>query len=153
MNKIKQLFAQAANRMAHQAKDEILEKEKEKTLDLIKGAALEGEFSLYLSVLPYKRWNDIKDWLKECDYVVKHNVGEVVAEIIWDDIAIQKVIICTPPKTAKVTYVKPSVACWVWDNEQYDYICPDCGEHSDCVSNFCPNCGGRRYEIKEKENN
>lgn len=151
MDKIKQLFAQAANRIAHQAKDEVLEKEKEKTLDLIKSAALEGEFGLYLSTSTYKRWNDVKNWLKECDYVVKHNVGDIVAEIIWDDIAIQKVIICTPPKTAKITYVEPTVACWIWDERQYDYICPECGKHSEYISNFCPNCGGRRYEIKEKE--
>lgn len=154
MTKIKQLFAQAANGIAHQAKVEMLEKEKEETLALIKNAAQEGTFSIYVSTLTYKRWSDIKKWLEECDYVVKWNIGDIVAEIVWDDVAIQRVIVCTPPKPAKITYTEPTKAiCWIWDKEQYDYICPDCGKHSEYVSNFCPNCGGRRYEIKEKENN
>ena len=152
MSKIKQLFAQAANRIAHQAKAETLEKEKELTLSLIESTAREGEFHLYVSVLTYKRWNDVKKWLEECDYVVKYNVGDIIAEIIWDDIAIQRFIICTPPKPAKVTYAEPTVACWIWDDKQYDYICPECGKHSECMYVFCPNCGGRKYEIKEKEN-
>ncbi len=151
MTKIKQLFAQAANRIAHQAREETLEKEKEETLALIKNASLEGAFSIYVSTLTYKRWNDIKNWLKECDYVVKWNIGDIVAEIVWDDIAIQRVIVCTPPKPAKVTYAEPTAACWIWDKEQYDYICPECGKHSEYMYVFCPNCGRRKFETKEKE--
>ena len=154
MDKIKQLFAQAANAITHKANTQILEDEKEKTLACIKEAALRGEFSTTLPVLAYKKWGYIKKWLEECDYVVKWKACDIAAEVIWDDIAITQIIICTPPKPAKITYVEPTKAiCWIWDKEQYDYICPDCGEHSEYISNFCPNCGGRRYDIKEKENN
>lgn len=32
---------------------------------------------------------------------------------------------------------------WKKDNVQWDYVCPECEEHSEYETKFCPNCGAR----------
>ena len=151
MDKIKCLFALAANARAHKVKEKELEKEKEKVAAKIAAAADAGRMDCYISYYNEKFAQQIIEGLISLGYVVVNYPESGYFKVCWDDLSITKVIICTPPTPAKITYVEPTVACWIWDKEQYDYICPDCGKHSEYVSNFCPNCGGRRYSLEGRK--
>lgn len=42
---------------------------------------------------------------------------------------------------------------WIFDPHPYDYVCSECGKHSEYTSPYCPNCGkklkpleGRKYD-------
>ena len=42
---------------------------------------------------------------------------------------------------------------WIFDPHPYDYVCSECGKHSEYTSPYCPNCGkklkpieGRNYD-------
>ena len=154
MDKIKCLLAFAANARARKVREQQLNAEKEKVALEIEKAADAGLFYTLIKYTDRKFAKEIIEGLTSLGYVIVDHPENAYFKVSWDDLSITKFIICTPPKPAKITYVEPTKAvCWIWDKKQYDYICPDCGEHSEYVSNFCPNCGGRRYEIKEKENN
>ena len=72
--------------------------------------------------------------------------------------------ILTQPMPAKVHYAigwlnseekkkAAMVGEWIFDSHTYDYVCSECGKHSEYTSSYCPNCGkklkpleGRKYD-------
>ena len=53
----------------------------------------------------------------------------------------------------KITWPEEKLGEWIFDPHPYDYVCSECGKHSEYTSPYCPNCGkklkpieGRNYD-------
>ena len=112
----------------------------------------------------------IADWLKSLGFTVKQ-VNPIWCEVTWpkeedilERLRSETFKILTQPMPAKVHYAigwlhseekKKAVASgdWTFDQHCYDYVCSECGKHSEYTSPYCPNCGkklkpleGRKYD-------
>ena len=120
----------------------------------------------------YACGDQIEGWLKSLGFTVKQ-VNPIWCEITWPEeedicekIRREGIKIMTQPKSATVHYAigwlhseeKKKAAMigeWIFDSHCYDYVCSECGKHSEYTSPYCPNCGkklkpidGRNYDIK-----
>lgn len=55
----------------------------------------------------------------------------------------------------KITWLEEAIGEWYFDPYPYDYVCSECGKHSEYISPHCPNCGkklkpieGRKYDTE-----
>ena len=108
----------------------------------------------------------IAEWLKSLGFTVKQ-VDPFWCEITWpeeEDICEKLRRECLPilnstlPESARnavsrLTFIKEDLGEWVFDPRCYDYVCSECGKHSEYTSPYCPNCGkklepleGRKYD-------
>lgn len=148
MSKIKEIFAVAANKMAHNARDKQFDDYKERLVERITKAANDGEFSLQVNTYSARgRWAELKQWLENLGFVVGWNANNLMAVIKWDDVSITKIEMVTEPKPAVTTLNKISRIefGWDYDGNRYDFVCSCCHEHSEYTSNYCPHCGAKTY--------
>lgn len=148
MSKIKEILAKAANKMAHNARDEQFEDYKEQLVERITKTANDGEFSLPVNTYSARgRWAELKQWLESLGFVVGWNANNLMAVIKWDDISIAEIEMKTKPKPVVTTFDKVSRIefGWNYDTTRYDFVCSYCNEHSEYTSNYCPHCGAKMY--------
>lgn len=105
----------------------------------------------------------IKPWLEGLGFQVKSNGWGSRYKITWPEeedilkrLRSQSFKILTRPMPAKVTWsvkIDREEGTWIFDPHSYDYVCSECGKHSEYTSPYCPNCGknmkpieGRRYD-------
>lgn len=153
MSKIKEILATAANRIAHNVRDEQFEDYKERLIERINKAANDGEFSLPVNTYSaHGRWAELKQWLESLGFVVGWNANNLMAVIKWDDVSIAEIEMVTEPKPATVIYVEKLNKIefgWRFDPHPYDYVCTCCSEHSEYKTKYCPNCGAKMIVEKE----
>ena len=114
----------------------------------------------------------IQPWLEGLGFKVKQ-VNPIWSEVTWPEeedlierLRSETFKILTQPMPAKVHYAigwlnsenkkKMAIAGeWIFDSQTYDYVCSECGKHSEYTSPYCPNCGkklkpieGRKYDTK-----
>lgn len=77
----------------------------------------------------------IKPWLESLGFKVRDKGWGSWYEITWPEESI--------------------LGDWIFDPHTYDYVCSECGKHSEYTSHYCPNCGkklkpieGRNYDTK-----
>lgn len=112
----------------------------------------------------------IEGWLKSLGFAVKQ-VNPIWCEVTWPEeedilerLRSESFKILTQPMPAEVHYAigwlnseekKKAVASgeWIFDSHTHDYVCSECGKHSEYISPYCPNCGkklkpleGRKYD-------
>lgn len=93
----------------------------------------------------------IADWLKSLGFTVKQ-VNPIWCEVTWpeeEDVLKQlrdrAFEILTKPvpysliRGIKIERKEPGT--WIFDQHRYDYVCSECGKHSEYTSPYCPNCG------------
>lgn len=91
MSKIKEIFATAANKIAHNTRDKQFEEFKEQLVERINEAANEGKFCLYVKTFSVEgRWEELELWLKSVGFIVIWNSSSLMAVIKWDDKSIAK---------------------------------------------------------------
>lgn len=141
MSKIKEIFAMAANKMAHNVRDEQFEDYKEQLVERINKAANEGEFCLHVNTFSAKgRWEELKSWLENLGFVVGWNSNNLMAVVKWDDNSIAKKTMIT--EFTRASHIEFG---WDYDANRYDFVCRCCHEHSEYTSNYCPHCGAKTY--------
>ena len=76
----------------------------------------------------------IADWLKSLGFTVKQ-VNPIWCEVTWPE--------------------EDVLGEWIFNSHTYDYVCSECGKHSEYTSPYCPNCGkklnpteGRKYDTE-----
>ena len=108
----------------------------------------------------------IEGWLKSLGFTVKQ-VNPIWCEITWpeeEDILERLRRECMPilnsslPDAARraidgLKVKQEELGTWIFDSHTYDYVCSECGKHSEYTSPYCPNCGkkmkpleGRKYD-------
>ena len=158
MNKIKEIFAVAANKMAHEAQEEAWEDYKKKVRDRMKEVISEGKFECFINQLacPSGRWKETMEWLRDLGYVVSWQCGNTMARVKWDDSSIAKLnrddaSLYRALRAQEVREEKdllkqkeePDSFIWIFDPHPYDYICSCFNEHSEYRTKYCPNCGAK----------
>ena len=109
----------------------------------------------------------IADWLKSLGFIVKQ-INPIWCEVTWPEeediierLHSETFKILTQPMPAKVRYVigwlnreekKKTVVSgeWTFNPHCYDYVCSECGKHSEYTSPYCPNCGKKLKPIEGK---
>ena len=111
----------------------------------------------------------IKPWLESLGFKVRDKGCGTWYEITWpeEDIIERLRRECAPilnsslPDAARraiggLTFTKKeTLGEWIFDPHPYDYVCSECGKHSEYTSPYCPNCGkklkpieGRNYDTE-----
>lgn len=106
----------------------------------------------------------IKPWLESLGFQVKNNGWGSWYKITWPEeediierLRSKTFKILTQPTLAKFTWHvkvdREELGTWIFDPHPYDYVCSECGKHSEYTSPYCPNCGkklkpieGRNYD-------
>jgi hypothetical protein len=141
MNKIREIFATVANKMAHNARDEEFQIYKKQLMERVNTAANEGEFCLHVNTFSAKgHWGELKSWLESLGFTVGWNAGNIMAVVKWDDDSIAKQTMATNP--ARADSIKFG---WHYDTTRYDFVCSCCHEHSEYTSDYCPHCGAKTF--------
>lgn len=106
----------------------------------------------------YACGGQIEGWLKSLGFTVKQ-VNPFWCEITWpeeedpierlrkevNDIWSRRI----PVKfTWGVKIEREVLGEWVFDSHTYDYVCSECGKHSEYTSPYCPNCGKKLKPIE-----
>ena len=112
----------------------------------------------------------IKPWLESLGFKVRDKGWGTWYEITWpeeEDIIERLRRECAPILNSSLLYAarraidgltftkKETLGEWTFDPHSYDYVCSECGKHSEYTSPYCPNCGkklkpieGRNYDTK-----
>ena len=107
----------------------------------------------------------IKPWLESLGFQVKKNGWGSWYKITWPEeqktcqiffglSPLNTLTKSTPTKfTWSVKIDREELGTWIFDPHPYDYVCSECGKHSEYTSPYCPNCGkklkpieGRNYD-------
>lgn len=108
--------------------------------------------------------------MKSLGFTVKQ-INPIWCEVTWPEeediierLRDEAFKILTKPVPAKVHYAigwlnseeKKKAAMmgeWIFDSHVYDYVCSECGKHSEYTTHYCPHCGkkmkpleGRKYD-------
>ena len=115
--------------------------------------------------------DEIITWLRSLGFKVtagtyKYYITWPEEEDLIERLRSETFKILTQPMPAKVHYAigwlhseekKKAVTSgeWTFDPHCYDYVCSECGKHSEYTSPYCPNCGkklkpieGRNYDTE-----
>jgi hypothetical protein len=102
---------------------------------LLREIAADGEKKVKYNENDYCAGDYIAGWLRNLGFTVKRVGPSDWYEITW-------------PK-------EEYIGEWIFDPHPYDYICSECGKHSEYTSPYCPNCGkklksieGRKYDTE-----
>ena len=111
----------------------------------------------------------IKPWLESLGFQVRDKGWGSWYEITWpeeEDIIERLRRECMPilnsslPDAARraidgLKVKQEELGTWEFDPHCYDYVCSECGKHSEYTSPYCPNCGkklkpieGRNYDTE-----
>ena len=120
--------------------------------------AADGEKKARYKPNDYCCGDRIADWLRSLGFTVKQ-VNPIWCEITWpeeEDIIerlrsesfkiLTKPVPCTPIWGLKIERKEPSF--WSFDPHAYDYVCSECGKHSEYTSPYCPCCGKKLKPIE-----
>ena len=107
----------------------------------------------------------IEGWLKSLGFTVKQ-INPIWYEITWPEeedicekLRREGIKILTQPTLAKVHYaigwlnseekkIAAMMGEWIFDPHCYDYVCSECGKHSEYTSPYCPYCGKKLKPIE-----
>lgn len=110
----------------------------------------------------------IQPWLEGLGFKIKQ-VNPFWCEVTWpeeEDIIERLHRECMPilnsslPNAARraidgLKVKREELGTWIFDSQAYDYVCSECGKHSEYTSPYCPNCGkklkpieGRKYDTE-----
>jgi hypothetical protein len=96
----------------------------------------------------------IKPWLESLGFQVKNIGWGSWYKITWPEEEDTLKRLRVPVKfTWHVKVDREELGTWIFDPHPYDYVCSECGKHSEYTSPYCPNCGkklkpieGRNYD-------
>lgn len=108
----------------------------------------------------------IKPWLESLGFQVKNLGWGSHYKITWPEEEEEDVLkrlrsegfkILTKPVPCAVTWglkiKQEELGFWYFDPHCYDYVCSECGKHSEYITHYCPHCGkklrpteGRNYD-------
>lgn len=102
--------------------------------------------------------DEIITWLRSLGFKVtagtyKYYITWPEEEDILERLRSESFKILTQPMSAKVTWGLrlerfEEEREWIYHSVQHDYVCSECGKHSEYTSPYCPNCGKKLKPIE-----
>ena len=100
----------------------------------------------------------IADWLESLGFTVKQ-INPIWCEVTWPDeednleqLRDRAFKILTKPVPCKLTWgvkiEREELGTWTFDSHVYDYVCSECGKHSEYTTHYCPHCGKKLKPIE-----
>ena len=100
----------------------------------------------------------IADWLKSLGFTVKQ-INPIWCEVTWPEEGdileklrdeafkvLTKPVPCHLIRGLKIE--RKELGTWTFDSHVYDYVCSECGKHSEYVTHYCPHCGKKLKPIE-----
>jgi hypothetical protein len=95
----------------------------------------------------------IIDWLQGLGFTVKEGTSKYYITWPFDLADLYDRVWSGTVKWRFIEIKRDEEGTWIFDPHPYDYVCSECGKHSEYTSPYCPHCGkklkpieGRNYD-------